>query len=57
MKFATTLAAIALSMTPGLALAGGGCPGQKAKLTTASSCMQGYVWDEAKGTCVITPSS
>lgn len=57
MKITSTLAAIALALAPGLALAQGGCHGQQAKLTTASSCIQGYSWDEAKAACVLTPSS
>lgn len=57
MKITTMLAAVALSLAPGLALAGGGCHGMESKLDTASSCVQGYVWDEAKGACVQTPSS
>lgn len=57
MKITTMLAAIALTLAPGLALAGGGCRGMETTLDTASSCVQGFVWDEAKGACVQTPSS
>ncbi len=56
MKIKTTLAVIALSLAPTLALAGGDC-GMKAKEITASSCIAGSTWDEAKGTCVANPTS
>ncbi len=51
----TTLAAIALALLPSLALAQGCGHGMKEE--TASSCKDGYVWDEGKGTCVVQPSS
>mgnify|MGYP000595493173 CR=1 FL=1 len=55
MKIKTTLAVIALSLSPTLALAGG-CT-DKAKEITASSCIAGSTWDEAKGSCVANPTS
>ncbi len=57
MKIKTTLAVIALSFSPTLALAGGGCSDMKAKEITASSCMAGSTWDETKGACVANPTS
>lgn len=57
MTIKTTLAAIALALAPTFALAGPGCGGDKEHMTTASSCQDGYTWDEAKATCVMTPSS
>lgn len=56
MKIKTTLAALALSIAPTLALAGPGCSGMDHTKVTASSCVQGSVWDEAKGACVATTS-
>ena len=55
MMLKTTLAAIALALMPTLALAGG-CHGE-AKDITASSCKDGAVWDQARGMCVVQPSS
>jgi hypothetical protein len=57
MKIKTTLAVIALSLAPGLAFAGGGCSGMKAKEVTASSCVPGTTWDEASKACVAPTSS
>lgn len=57
MKIKTTLAMIALSLAPGMALAGGDCHGDKVKAESAASCIPGAVWDEAKGACVTTPTS
>ncbi len=51
----TTLAAIALALLPTLAQAQG-CH-ERTKDVTASSCKEGSVWDEAKGMCVLQPSS
>jgi hypothetical protein len=51
----TTLAAIALALMPTFALAQG-C-NHAVKEVTASSCKEGSVWDEAKGMCVVQPSS
>lgn len=56
MKIALTLSALALSLAPTLAFAGGGCAG-KMKDQTASSCLPGYNWDQAAGACVATPST
>ena len=53
----TTLAVLALSLAPGLALAEGGCNGMKAKQVTASPCMPGSTWDETKSACVANPTS
>ncbi len=57
MKIRTTLAVIALSLAPTLALAGGDCHGMKAKEVTASSCMPGTTWDEATAACTANPTS
>lgn len=51
----TTLAALALALFPTLAAAEGCNHGMKE--VTASSCKDGHVWDEAKGMCVLQPSS
>jgi hypothetical protein len=56
MKIRTTLAVIALSLAPGLALAQG-CRGDQIKDKTASSCMAGSTWDETKSACVANPTS
>lgn len=55
MKTKTTLAVIALMLAPSMTFAY--CNGDKVKQDTASSCVAGAVWDEAKGACVLTPSS
>jgi hypothetical protein len=54
MILATTLAVLAISLLPGLALAEcrGGHSGE-----TAASCMPGTVWDAGTGTCVENPTS
>ncbi len=52
MKTATLLAALAISLLPGLALAE--CRGDH---QSAASCLPGTVWDEAKGTCIDKPTS
>jgi len=57
MKLKTTLAVLALSLAPGMALAEGGCSGYKAKNVTASSCIPGSTWDETKSSCVANPTS
>ncbi len=54
MKLKTTLAVIALALTPGLAFAQ--CAGDKMN-ETAASCMPGASWDDAKGACVVNPTS
>lgn len=56
MKIKTTLAAIALSLAPGLALAQG-CHSDQIKAESASSCVPGATWDEAKSACVANPTS
>lgn len=48
-KLAATV--IALMLAPGLAMAGCG-QGQH-----ASSCKDGYKWDQTKGECVLNPST
>lgn len=55
MKIKTTLAVIALTLAPGMALAY--CNGDKMKDETAASCAAGAVWDDAKGACVANPTS
>lgn len=55
MKIKTTLAVIALMLAPTMSFAY--CNGDKVKDETASSCVAGATWDEAKGACVLTPSS
>lgn len=54
MKTATTLAALAIALLPGLAFAQ--CAGKHGE-QTAASCMPGTTWDTEKGACVETPSS
>lgn len=52
MKIKTTFIALTLSLAPTLALAGGaGCNYEKTKIS-ASSCVEGTVYDAASGTCV-----
>ena len=53
MKTATLLAALALGLLPGFALAE--CRGDHAE--SAASCMPGMVWDAGTGTCVEKPTS
>ncbi len=57
MTIKTTLAALALVLSPGMLLAKEGCGGSMKQEITASTCAQGAVWDEAKGMCVDQPSS
>lgn len=57
MQIRTTLAAFALCLAPGLALAQGCNDADKITDDTASSCMAGYVWDAATSTCVANPAS
>jgi len=57
MRITIILAAMVLALAPGFASAEGGCHNSKSKLTTASSCKDGYSWDQAKAICVTTPSS
>jgi hypothetical protein len=56
MKRKMTLAALALMLAPGAALAMG-CAHDSVKETTASTCVDGAVWDEATGACVPTTTS
>ena len=55
MKTVSTLAALALVLLPSLGAAQGCNHGMKE--ITASSCAEGYVWDMAKGSCVLQPTS
>jgi hypothetical protein len=55
MQIKTTLAVIALMLAPSMSFAY--CSGDKMKDETASSCAVGATWDEAKGACVVTPST
>jgi hypothetical protein len=55
MKIKTTLAVIALTLAPSLAFAQ--CNSEKMKQETAASCAAGATWDEAKGACVMNPTS
>jgi len=52
MKFRLAIAALALAVAPGFALALGGCGMDRT--TSASACAEGQVWDAASETC-ITP--
>jgi hypothetical protein len=52
MKIKTTLAMIALALTPGWAMAGPGCSGMERIDTTAASCAAGFAWDAEKSACV-----
>ncbi len=54
MKIKTTLAVIALTLAPTMTFAY--CNGD-VKQESASSCMAGATWDEAKGACVANPTS
>lgn len=53
MKLKTAFAALALSLTPGLALA---MCGDYVK-QTAASCSAQQVWDDAKGMCITKPNA
>jgi hypothetical protein len=55
MTFRITLATLALALLPTVAAAQG-CHGEKKEIS-ASSCMEGHVWDDVKGACVLQPSS
>ncbi len=54
LRMATLIAVLPLMMLPGLASARD-C--MKPKDVTASACAAGATWDEASGTCVLSPSS
>lgn len=56
MQIKTTLAVIALSLAPTLALAQGCIHGTPSKVT-ASSCVEGMVFDAEKQACVPLTSS
>ncbi len=56
MKIKTTLAVIALTLAPSLALAEGGCAFGKARMESASQCAIGQVFDAATQSCV-TPAN
>ncbi len=51
MKIKTTFIALTLSLAPNFALAGGGCNSDKMNIT-ASTCVEGTVYDAATGVCV-----
>lgn len=55
MKIKSTLAVIALTLAPSLALAQG-CENHKVQ-QSASQCEVGQVWDSATSTCVAATSS
>lgn len=55
MTIKTTIAALVLAAAPTLALAGG-CNWEKTP-TTASTCVEGQVYDAATGTCVPSATS
>ena len=50
MKIKTTLAVIALMLSPTFALAEGGCANSKSNIS-ASACTDGTIYDAATGTC------
>lgn len=55
MQLKLALAAAALALTPGLALAM--CPDKQPLRTTASACPEGQVLDPATQACVLKPTS
>ncbi len=56
MKIKTTLAVIALCLSPTFALAEGGCDHMKSNIS-ASACAEGTMFDAKSGTCVPVTSS
>lgn len=56
MKIKTTLAVIALMLSPTFALAEGGCDHMKSNIS-ASACTEGTVYDAKTGTCLPVTSS
>ena len=56
MKIKTTLAMIALALTPTWVLAQG-CSEKMDTTTSAASCAEGYVWDSNISSCVVQASS
>jgi hypothetical protein len=57
MKIKTTLAVIALTLAPSIALAFGGCNYGRTEVQSVSQCAVGQIWDEATQTCVAPVSS
>lgn len=53
MTIKTTLVALVLALSPGLAFAS--CEGEVRQ--TTSACAEGQVWDGASQTCVTLPTS
>jgi len=53
MKTKLTAAVIALMLLPSVSMAQ--CAG--VKQITASSCKDGTIWDQAKGECVMSPTT
>ena len=56
MKIKTTLAVIALMLSPTVALAAGGCDHMKSNIS-ASACAEGTIYDAATGICQPVTSS
>lgn len=56
MKIKTAFVALALAVAPGLALASEGCGAMKSKVS-ASTCIEGQVFDQTKGVCVPSTTS
>lgn len=55
MTIRTTLAALALALAPGLAIAQ--CADKGMKDISASVCGEGQVWDTQTQTCVVKPTT
>jgi hypothetical protein len=55
MTLKTTLAILALALTPGLAFAQ--CADKGMKNISASSCGDGQVWDTETQSCVVKPTT
>lgn len=53
MTIRLSFAVLALALIPTFGLAD--CPGHSS--ASASSCMEGHVWDPVKAACVLQPSS
>ena len=56
MKIKTTLAMIALCLSPTIALAEGGCDHMKSNIS-ASACAEGTIYDAKTGPCLPVTSS
>lgn len=54
MTIRLSFAALALALLPSVGMAE--CRGHNSS-TSASSCMEGHVWDPVKAACVLQPSS